>query len=809
MTNRIETLKKTNGETRLEPRAPEQSVSAEQTENAGDRRLSDEKFSNLFDNSQFETENISAEILFEKFYKNARTAFFKSFRDRKKTLAVFRRSFGDAGARFFVERAEKIIAGKFDLQGFENLDFGARIDWHFDPISQKRAPLEHWKQFDGFSITEAGDARAIRELNRCRHFFNLGVAFWLTNDERFAETFARRLESWIKENPTKTGVNWSSSFEVALRSISWVWALQFFKDSPHLKPELFLKTLESLHAHAAHIEKYLSTYLNPNTHLTGEALGLYYLGTQLPFFRRAAAWRETGEKILLSELDRQLLPDGVYFERSNFRQRCTTDFYTHFYILNELNGGENKNDNQSKLGEKIKSSLNFLMSIARPDGTTPLVGEGEGSGIILPLSGTASNGFRAALSTGAAIFRRGDYKFAAAEFAEETLWLLGADGEENFENLEAKTPDKNSFAFQDGDYFAMRDGWAETDNYLLMDGSALSIDATIGGKSLLVDAGNCALCESGAAKNCSHSTAARRNTLTIGVQAQSDSDGTKFDRQADSKTGSHRWISQERFDFYEGSRDGGEKKSGAQTTKHTRSVLFLKNDYWIMRDFVETSGEHDYALDFHFAAGANPKIETTESGDFVGEQSGENFGSSLFCFGDNANWKQGESLVSPVQDERAGDARHLKFVSKGDGAQEFFTFLLSRETGFAAPQVSEVSLSGGRAFVVDYRAYRDIFVFTDGGGRIVRTELFNTNFRFFWARLSEGEQTPEEFVLLGGTYFSLGKREIINHSSPLELATARRFGSRLNVRTDDGVFSVSLPQKKTTTYILKNENQDY
>ena len=83
-------------------------------------------------------------------------------------------------------------------------------------------------------------------------------------------------------------------------------------------------------------------------------------------------------------------------------------------------------------------------------------------------------------------------------------------------------------------------------------------------------------------------------------------------------------------------------------------------------------------------------------------------------------------------------------------------------------------------------------------------EIFNTNFRFLWARLSQGENLPEEFVMVGGTNFSLGTREVINYPNELKFAVARRLGNRLNVRTSENIFSVSLPQKQSSTYILKN-----
>ena len=88
-------------------------------------------------------------------------------------------------------------------------------------------------------------------------------------------------------NPPKLGINWASSLEVSLRAISWLWALHFFRESPRLTAAIFARALKFLYLHARHLETYLSTYFSPNTHLTGEALGLFYLGLMLPEFRRA------------------------------------------------------------------------------------------------------------------------------------------------------------------------------------------------------------------------------------------------------------------------------------------------------------------------------------------------------------------------------------------------------------------------------------------------------------------------------------------------------------------------------------------
>ncbi len=809
MANPIDKLKKIKGKSWSELRARSEQAFAVYSEQFGfsGKLPTDEDLLKLTDKAFFNTEKITPQMLFDKFCENSEYAFFPSFREPEKTVEAFRREFGERNERYFIEKADRMLQGKFDLLGYLNLDFGRDVDWHFEPVTGKRVPLKHWKQFDELDTNETGDKKVIWEINRHQHFFTLGVAFQLTGDERYALAFARHIDSWMEQNPPGTGINWFSSLEVAFRSVSWIWAFNFFKDSKSFTPELFQKALKFLYIHGRHIEKYLSTFYSPNTHLTGEALGLYYLGTQLPFIARSKQWRELGEQILFAELDRQVLADGVYFEQSTWYQRYTVDFYTHFLILKTLSGDDVQKNLQEKLGAKVQSMLDFLMYITRPDGTTPLIGDDDG-GRSLPHANSETGNFRACLSTGAILFERGDYKFVAHDFAEETLWLLGAEGKQSFENLRAFRPQLNSKDFANGGYFVMRDGWSDTDNYLLVDcgslgalngahghADALSINLAAGGDTKLIDSGTYTYHESKELRDFFRTTIGH-NALMIDDKSQSEPGG-RFNWKTKADARLHSWIAQDRFDFFEGSHDGYERLSEAAT--HTRSILFLKNDYWIMRDFVKTYGEHDYGLNFHFNVGASPALESAENGNLCVS---ETDGLRLFTFGDNGNWQRKESWVSTCYGKRV-NAPFLRFVSKGKGAQEFFTFMIPNERGFTSPEVFETEVANGRAFVVKYRDYQDLLVFSDGE-QIIRTEFFNTNFQFLWARLSEGENLPEEFVLVNGTNFSLEGREVVNYPNRLKFAFARRLGNRLNVRTSESVFSVSLPQKHSTTYILKN-----
>ncbi len=809
MANPLDTLKKMKGKSWTELRTRGEQMIAARTDQIGlsGNLPTDEEFFKLIDDSHFDGETPDAVDLFIKFYEDAEYNFFPAFRQKSLTTETFRTLFGAERAEKIIEKADRIVAGKFDLLGYENLDFGEPVDWHYEPLSGKTSPKKHWKQFDELDAEETGDKKIVWELNRQQYFFTLGAAFWLTGKERFAKTFVAHLDDWMEENQPGTGVNWVSSLEVAFRSMSWIWAFNFFKESSSFTPEIFQNALKFVYSHGRHLEKYLSTYYSPNTHLTGEALGLYYLGTQVSFFKAAQNWRETGKRILFAELDRQILEDGVYFEQSTWYQRYTADFYTHFFILQTLN--ETDENSSAKLKDKLQPLTDFLMFVTRPDGTTPIIGDDDG-GRMLPHSNRQADDFRAVLSTNAVLFERGDYKFVAGDYAEETLWLLGGRGADKFENIAAEKPVEASKAFETGGYFIMRDGWEATDNYLLVDcgevgalsgghghADALAINLSIGGETVLTDSGTYSYHESEAVRDYFRSSEAH-NTLTIDGASQSQTNG-KFNWKSKANADMQKWISQPRFDFFAGSHDGYKRLPAPAT--HTRSVLFLKNDYCVVRDFVETSGSYDYNLNFHLAHDANPLIGASENGgEFIGETEKK---MRLFTFGDNGEWLSKSSPISNLYGKKF-DAPHLQFASSGTGAQEFFTFFLPNEKEENAPEVIEVEVSGGRAFVVKFRGFQDLFVFADGE-QIVRTEIFNTNFHFFFARLGAGETLPEEFVMIGGTYFSLGKREIVNQMHELDYATARRSENKLKVETSESCFSLSLPQKKSTAYILKNQ----
>ena len=193
----------------------------------------------------------------------------------------------------FVNQAERICRHHFDLLGYEDPDYGPQIDWHLDVVHGKRAPLKPWFKVHYLSFREVGDHKIIWELNRHQHLVTLAKAYQLTREERFAAETVRQWYDWQQSNPYPLGINWASSLEVAFRSLSWLWVRHLLAGAREMSPAFLTDLLQGLEISGRHIERYLSTYFSPNTHLLGEGVALFFIGT-LPGARRRRALEATG-----------------------------------------------------------------------------------------------------------------------------------------------------------------------------------------------------------------------------------------------------------------------------------------------------------------------------------------------------------------------------------------------------------------------------------------------------------------------------------------------------------------------------------
>ena len=536
--------------------------------------------------------------------------FFRGFANPAETAQAIRRV-DPVYAERAVARAQAVLGGRFDLLGYRGLECGWPINWHRDPVLGVQAPIRHWSAIPYLDPRIAGDHKVIWELNRQQWLVDMGAAWWLSGDERFARGMVDVLTQWMERNPPKQGMNWASSLEISFRAMSWIWALEFLRGSSTLDAQTLARLTKFLVLHGRHLETYLSTYFSPNTHLTGEALGLFYLGAYFPELPQAARWKETGAAILLEQLPRHVLRDGVYFEQSVHYHRYTIDFYTHLWLLDEATGGTLA----VEIAPQLDALLEHVQCLTRGDGSVPLVGDEDG-GRLFFLDARPLNDLRGALAVGAVLFERPDFAFVADTPSADLVWLLGPTAVDQFAGMNQQAPRYASRGFDDGGVYVMRDGWERDSNHMVIDcgphgsmncghahADALAFELALRGRPVFVDPGTYTYTVSPQERDAFRSTLAH-NAASVDGAGSSEPEGPfHWARIANARVLAWRPTNDGRTAVFEGSHDGFEHLPSP--VRYRRAVEFnaQPDRLLVMRDVFESRANHTALLTFQCAPG--------------------------------------------------------------------------------------------------------------------------------------------------------------------------------------------------------------
>jgi uncharacterized heparinase superfamily protein len=490
-----------------------------------------------------------------------------------------------------VVRGDRLLGGYHDLLGYRGLTFA---DWHSDPVHHRRAPLVCWAEVP-YLDPSIGDHKIIWELNRHQYWLQLGRAYWLTGESRYAEAVSAQLESWLQANPPLTGVNWASMLEIGLRTISWTIAIHFLASREDVAFPL-ARCLVALERQLTHVEEHLSYYFSPNTHLTGEALALYVVGHAFPELDSSSRWVNTGRRILVREIERQILPDGGHVERSMHYQRYTLDFYL-LALLTARRAGDTHAEHA--FADAVARLADFTHAMADDAGRLPLIGDDDG-GMLWPMTGRDCVDVRDSLATAAVVLERPH--LAQWRLQEETFWIAAPEALAFAEATLTRTIDDaartlsepRSRTFPNTGYVVMRSG---RDHAVLDAGAhgymngghahadALSLTLSIDGRPLLVDPGTATYTTDAQLRDQMRGSLSH-NTISLDGKPQSIPAGP-FHWTTATDANLHASRHNACFDWVEATHNG------YSPIQHRRSVIRADRSGWLIVDEICGDGVGD------------------------------------------------------------------------------------------------------------------------------------------------------------------------------------------------------------------------
>jgi hypothetical protein len=661
--------------------------------------------------------------------------------------------------------ADEILQHRFRLLGYHDLDYGKQIDWHLDAVHRKRAPLKPWYNIPFLDFQQAGDHKIVWELNRHQHLVMLAKASVFTGDEKYSRELTNQFYSWRDANPYPMGINWGSSLEVAFRSLSWIWVRGLLAGSPTPAEDLDRGLVRGLALNGRYIERNLSTYFSPNTHLLGEAVALFFIGTLCPEIPAAARWQRKGLDIVLAEAERQVRPDGVYFEQSLYYHVYALDFFLHTRALAACNGIAVP----ESFDAVLKKMLEVVRVLAR-NGTPEGFGDDDGGRVFNPRRNRAEH-MSDPLALGAALLESTPLKQSAA-ITEEAIWMFGESAVELRPAESSAAPVLSSATFPHGGLYVMASG-GDAPAQMLIDAGpqgngnsghghadALSVRLWAKERRWLIDPGSYVYISAGDERSQFRGTGAH-NTLRVDGLDQA-APGNPFSWTSLPEVSVEEWVAGSIFTFFSGRHTGYQRL--ADPVLHRRMIFHLHGEYWLVRDIAEGTGDHDLEILWHFA----PDASVVVSPEQLTVGAATTGGKTIVLLGANPQkWKLAltEGWVSPAYGERL-PAPVASFAAHVQLPAEHATLILPLGASEIQRRfhVAE-GATGAVGYVYDHAAATDYIIF-GAAGKTWSLGPFRSDASVLFCRVESREITM--LAVCSAATVEIEGREALSSPNPVE-----------------------------------------
>jgi hypothetical protein len=274
------------------------------------------------------------------------------------------------------QQADEILHGKVRLFGGQPVPLELNLN----------QPLKYWTEYElGHQGTNHQDIKFIWEPGRFGWACTLARAYYLSNNEQYAQAFWDYTEGFMTSNPPYFGPHWSSAQEVAIRLVALTFSYQLIAQSSHSTPERKAQLAQNIAIHAERIPPTLVYARSQNNnHLITEALGLYTGSAILPQHPLAPEWHRQGLGWLIYSLSNQIEADGTYIQNSTNYHRLMLQAALWFLSVHNYNFQHELIP--LEVLERLAASVHWLWSLIDPEtGHVPNLGHNDGS-YMLPLS---------------------------------------------------------------------------------------------------------------------------------------------------------------------------------------------------------------------------------------------------------------------------------------------------------------------------------------------------------------------------------------------------------------------------------------
>lgn len=367
---------------------------------------------------------------------------------------------------------------------------------------------------------------------------------------------------------------------------AWPQLFYAFQHESAFSPATRLLMLASMAEQAAYLRQY---HKSGHNWTTMEMNGMALVGLGFPEFRAAEDWVSYALRVMSEEINRQVYPDGIQTEVSTKTQWVALRRFETIAV-NLAKAGRPVSDNYTR---RLEEMYHYLAYSMRPDGHQPLNNDSDREDL------------RPRVLTAAGKFNRPDWVYIATN---------GAEGDQ--------PEGAPTITFPWAGIHIMRSGWDDQAHWSLFDTGPygtghqhrdkLHLSVTAFGKDLLVDGGRYTHRDYFSFDPTNwrgyFRSSFSHNTILV------DGNGQKMGalRAEQALEPKVDYVHTPDYDYARGVFGNGyENVEGV--TAHTRSVLYLHDQYWVVLDQFDADQPHELEVLWHYAPTCEVALEGNQA----------------------------------------------------------------------------------------------------------------------------------------------------------------------------------------------------
>jgi hypothetical protein len=445
------------------------------------------------------------------------------------------------------------------------------------------------------------NAYALRHLARQHKMVD--VAFHYFNDGkdpkyiRYFENQMRSLNAALAQGQYEKIEDGNGVYEVfrsGYRILNWLWIHNMFLNEPEYSDSDQLYTIATLLQHGAHLYDRNDTFRSGN-HQTRGMSALAMLSILLRDFNGTDQWLERAMTRLGEHLEKEINADGFQFERSVHYHMSDINNFFYVYQLAKMSDIPI----EPFWEDKLRSLFTTLVKIAYPDKSAPVLQDDT------EIPWGEKNEISGVMTLGYLLFEDPQFGYFAKDRVNASIyWFLQKRQLELLSQIERIKPTYGSLMFPETHYYVMREGWNPRDKMMIISaglddkkpdhqhGDMLGIQGVANGQVILPNYQvRYSLEDFDFFKNSMVKNVALVDDVLQGKQWTSNKGGSgfgKFKELPNPKVIA--WESNDTYDLFVGSHDGFDDIE----VHYTRQVLYLKDDFWIIKDNFQSDAAHTY-----------------------------------------------------------------------------------------------------------------------------------------------------------------------------------------------------------------------